>query len=111
MSKRKTSQDEAPRQNRVRAAGEIVGAIGDEFEQEEGRSIESHGDGTFTVLGATPIADFNAASAAAVACAYARATGTVPTVFPINHGTVSFVPKAFVPSVPESPTDGLQYTY
>jgi isoquinoline 1-oxidoreductase beta subunit len=52
-----------------------------------------------------------AASAAAVACAYARATGTVPTVFPINHGTVSFVPKAFVPSVPESPTDGLQYTY
>ena len=45
---------------------QIVGAIGDEFEQEEGRSIESHGDGTFTVLGATPIADFNAASAAAV---------------------------------------------
>ena len=28
MSKGKTSQDEAPRQNRVRAAGDIVGAIG-----------------------------------------------------------------------------------
>ena len=28
MSKQKTSKDEAPRQNRVRAAGEIVGAIG-----------------------------------------------------------------------------------
>ncbi len=52
-----------------------------------------------------------AASAAAVACAYARATGTMPRVFPINHPTVSFEPKSFVPSVPESPTDGLQYTY
>ncbi|WP_408629101.1 hemolysin family protein [Anaeromyxobacter terrae] len=45
---------------------QIVGEIGDEFEEEEGRSVEAHGDGTFTVLGATPIAEFNAAAAAAV---------------------------------------------
>ncbi|HSD21528.1 MAG TPA: hemolysin family protein, partial [Anaeromyxobacter sp.] len=45
---------------------QIVGAIGDEFEQEEGRSIEAHGDGTFTVQGATPIAEFNAVASAAV---------------------------------------------
>jgi isoquinoline 1-oxidoreductase subunit beta len=51
-----------------------------------------------------------AASAAAVACAYARATGTVPTVFPINHATLSFEPKTFIPPVPESPTDGLDHT-
>lgn len=51
-----------------------------------------------------------AASVAAVACAYARATGTVPTRFPVNHGTLSFTPKSFVPPVPASPTDGLSYT-
>jgi CBS domain containing-hemolysin-like protein len=45
---------------------QIVGAIGDDFEQEVGRSIEAHGDGTFTVQGATPIAEFNAVAAAAV---------------------------------------------
>ncbi|MGO4363268.1 molybdopterin cofactor-binding domain-containing protein [Terrabacter sp. RAF57] len=52
-----------------------------------------------------------AASVAATACAYARATGTVPTRFPVNHGTVSFTPKTFVPPVPPSPTDGLAHTY
>ncbi len=52
-----------------------------------------------------------AATVAATACAYARATGTVPTRFPINHGTVSFTPKTFVPPVPPSPTDGLAHTY
>ncbi|GAA2138667.1 molybdopterin-dependent oxidoreductase [Nocardioides koreensis] len=52
-----------------------------------------------------------AASAAAVACAYARATGTMPTRFPINHGTLSFKPKSFVPSVPQSPVNGLDHTY
>jgi isoquinoline 1-oxidoreductase beta subunit len=51
------------------------------------------------------------ATFAAVACAYARATGTVPTTFPINHGTVSFEVKPFIPPVPASPTDGLNYTY
>lgn len=52
-----------------------------------------------------------AASAAAVACAYTRATGKLPKRFPINHDTVSFTPKPFVPSVPPSPTNGLKYTY
>ncbi|MBM7516163.1 molybdopterin cofactor-binding domain-containing protein [Nocardioides nitrophenolicus] len=51
-----------------------------------------------------------AASMAAVACAYARATGTMPTEFPINfHAPLHFEPKPFVPSVPESPTNGLDY--
>ncbi|SEF24472.1 isoquinoline 1-oxidoreductase, beta subunit [Amycolatopsis pretoriensis] len=48
-----------------------------------------------------------AASMAAVACAYGRATGVTPTEFPINHGTVSFVPKPTVPPVPASPVDGI----
>ncbi|MGY0489762.1 molybdopterin cofactor-binding domain-containing protein [Streptomyces sp. WG-D5] len=47
-----------------------------------------------------------AASMAAVACAYGRATGTMPTTFPINHATLSFTPKPTVPPVPQSPTDG-----
>ncbi|AKU16654.1 molybdopterin cofactor-binding domain-containing protein [Luteipulveratus mongoliensis] len=51
------------------------------------------------------------ASVAAVACAYARATGKVPTRFPINHNTLSFEPKPFIPSVPESPVDGLAHTF
>lgn len=51
------------------------------------------------------------ASFAAVACAYARATGTVPKRFPINHDTLSFDVKPYTPSVPESPTDGLSHTY
>lgn len=50
-----------------------------------------------------------AASTAAVACAYGRATGTMPTTFPINHGTLSFVPKPTVPPIPQSPTDGLDH--
>ncbi|MFL6061330.1 MAG: molybdopterin cofactor-binding domain-containing protein [Marmoricola sp.] len=52
-----------------------------------------------------------AASVAATACAYARATGVVPTRFPINHDTLSFDVKSFVPPVPASPTDGLSHTY
>ncbi|MBN6038154.1 molybdopterin cofactor-binding domain-containing protein [Amycolatopsis sp. 195334CR] len=43
---------------------------------------------------------------AAVACAYGRATGTMPTTFPINHGTLSFEPKPTIPPIPESPVDG-----
>ncbi|MCF6471950.1 xanthine dehydrogenase family protein molybdopterin-binding subunit [Nonomuraea sp. MG754425] len=50
-----------------------------------------------------------AASMAAVACAYGRATGTMPTSFPINHGTLSFTPKPTVPPVPPSPADGLDH--
>lgn len=52
-----------------------------------------------------------AASMAAVACAYGRATGTMPTTFPINHGTLSFEPKPVVPPVPQSPTDGLDHAF
>jgi isoquinoline 1-oxidoreductase beta subunit len=52
-----------------------------------------------------------APSFAAVACAYARATGKMPTTFPINHGTLSFQPLPLQPSTPPSPTDGLDYAY
>jgi isoquinoline 1-oxidoreductase beta subunit len=49
---------------------------------------------------------------AAVACAYARATGVLPTVFPINHNKpLGFVPLPTVPPVPQSPTDGLAHTF
>ncbi|HEU5158158.1 MAG TPA: molybdopterin cofactor-binding domain-containing protein [Streptosporangiaceae bacterium] len=48
---------------------------------------------------------------AAVACAYARATGTMPTSFPINHGTLGFEPFPVEPSTPQSPTDGLDHTF
>lgn len=48
---------------------------------------------------------------AAIACAYARATGTMPTSFPINHGTLSFEPLPLEPSTPQSPTDGLDRAY
>jgi isoquinoline 1-oxidoreductase beta subunit len=44
-----------------------------------------------------------AASMAAVECAYGRATGTMPTVFPINHGTLSFTPKPTIPPIPAAP--------
>jgi len=53
-----------------------------------------------------------AASMAAVACAYARATGTIPTSFPINHnGPLGFTPTPVIPPLPESPTDGLSNTF
>lgn len=47
-------------------------------------------------------------SAAAIACAYARATGKLPTRFPINHDTISFKPKTFIPPIPPSPRNGLK---
>ncbi|MDF9715748.1 MULTISPECIES: molybdopterin cofactor-binding domain-containing protein [unclassified Nocardioides] len=53
-----------------------------------------------------------AATFAAVACAYARATGTMPTHFPVNHlDDLAFEPKSFEPPVPASPTNGLRLTY
>ncbi len=52
-----------------------------------------------------------AAASAAVACAYARATGTMPTSFPINHGTLSFEPYPVQPSTPPSPTNGLDFAF
>jgi isoquinoline 1-oxidoreductase beta subunit len=48
-----------------------------------------------------------APSFAAIACAYTRAVGKLPTSFPINHGTLSFTPYPLEPSTPQSPTDGL----
>ena len=53
-----------------------------------------------------------AATMAAVACAYARATGTTPTRFPINHDLpLTFTPTSAVPPIPQSPTDGLAKAY
>ncbi|MFC5752727.1 xanthine dehydrogenase family protein molybdopterin-binding subunit [Actinomadura rugatobispora] len=52
-----------------------------------------------------------APSLAAVACAYARATGTMPTRFPINHATLAFEPFPLQPSTPQSPTDGLDRAF
>lgn len=48
---------------------------------------------------------------AAVACAYARATGTMPTSFPINHGELGFEPLPLQPSTPASPTNGLDSAF
>jgi isoquinoline 1-oxidoreductase beta subunit len=52
-----------------------------------------------------------APSMAAVACAYARAVGKMPTTFPINHGTLSFEPYPTEPSTPQSPTNGLDSAF
>ena len=49
---------------------------------------------------------------AAVACAYARATGTLPTRFPVNHDRpLGFTPLPPEPSTPQSPTDGLDHAF
>ncbi|MFD8391423.1 molybdopterin cofactor-binding domain-containing protein [Streptomyces sp. NPDC059680] len=53
-----------------------------------------------------------AGAAAAVACAYGRATGTMPTSFPINHaGPLGFEPLPTTPPIPASPTDGLDRAF
>ena len=52
-----------------------------------------------------------AAAMSAVACAYGRATGSMPTSFPINHDRLGFNPKPRQPPIPQSPTDGLSHTY
>jgi isoquinoline 1-oxidoreductase subunit beta len=52
------------------------------------------------------------AAMAAVACAYGRATGAMPTEFPINHrGELGFEPLPTVPPIPQSPTDGLDHAH
>jgi isoquinoline 1-oxidoreductase beta subunit len=53
-----------------------------------------------------------APTAAAVACAYARAVGTVPDYFPIYHKEPfpeGFTRYATVPPIPPSPVDGLKF--
>ncbi|MEV6055364.1 molybdopterin cofactor-binding domain-containing protein [Streptomyces sp. NPDC052107] len=53
-----------------------------------------------------------AGAAAAVACAYGRATGTMPTTFPLNHtGPLGFEPLPTTPPIPASPTDGLDRAF
>jgi isoquinoline 1-oxidoreductase beta subunit len=54
-----------------------------------------------------------APSFAAVACAYARATGSVPLHFPINHDRpdLAFEPLPTVPPIPSEPTDGLAHAF
>ncbi|MEV6700450.1 molybdopterin cofactor-binding domain-containing protein [Streptomyces sp. NPDC051453] len=53
-----------------------------------------------------------AGAMAAVACAYGRATGTMPTSFPVNHREpLSFTPLPTTPPVPAPPTDGLAHAY
>ncbi len=53
-----------------------------------------------------------AAAMAAVANAYARATGKLPTSFPINHNLpLGFEPLPTVPPIPPSPTDGLSEVF
>jgi CBS domain containing-hemolysin-like protein len=43
---------------------QIVGEIHDEFDVEDGKAVEPHADGSFTVQGSALIADFNRAAAA-----------------------------------------------
>jgi isoquinoline 1-oxidoreductase subunit beta len=54
-----------------------------------------------------------APSMAATACAYARATGTLPTSFPVNHdrADLGFTPLPTSPPIPQSPTDGLSKAF
>jgi isoquinoline 1-oxidoreductase beta subunit len=45
---------------------------------------------------------------AAVACAYARATGTMPTSFPVNHNQpLGFTPYPTIPPLPDPPPQPL----
>lgn len=52
-----------------------------------------------------------AATMSAVAAAYWKAIGSMPTSFPINHRELSFDPKPVVPPIPQSPTDGLDHKH
>lgn len=50
-----------------------------------------------------------AAAKAAIACAYARATGKMPTSFPINHNDpIPFKVKSYEPPLPPAPVNGLE---
>jgi isoquinoline 1-oxidoreductase beta subunit len=53
-----------------------------------------------------------ASAKAAAACAYTRATGTMPTKFPVNHDEpLGFEALPTTPSIPQSPTNGLHKTF
>lgn len=52
-----------------------------------------------------------AATFAAVAGAWEKATGQRAEYFPINHQELSFKPKPFDPPVPQSPKNGLNFTF
>ncbi|MFF8607019.1 molybdopterin cofactor-binding domain-containing protein [Streptomyces sp. NPDC015346] len=53
-----------------------------------------------------------AGAMAAVACAYGRATGTMPTTFPVNHAEpLGFEPLPTTPPIPASPVDGLDRAF
>ena len=45
---------------------QIVGDIRDEYEEDEGKAVEAHADGTFTAQGPASIEEFNAATGAGV---------------------------------------------
>ncbi|WP_433803368.1 molybdopterin cofactor-binding domain-containing protein [Actinomycetospora sp. CA-084318] len=53
-----------------------------------------------------------AATCGAIACAYQRATGKMPTYFPLDHkDPLPFTPYPTSPPVPPSPTNGLETTF
>lgn len=53
-----------------------------------------------------------AGAMAAVACAYGRATGAMPTTFPVNHAEpLGFEPLPTTPPIPASPVDGLDRAF
>ncbi|MHC8504145.1 xanthine dehydrogenase family protein molybdopterin-binding subunit [Pseudonocardia bannensis] len=52
-----------------------------------------------------------AAACGAIASAYAAAIGEIPKFFPILHDELGFEPKPLVPPIPESPTNGLDFTF
>ncbi len=52
-----------------------------------------------------------AATFAAVAGAWEKASGQRAEYFPINHQELSFKPKPFDPPVPQSPKNGLKFTF
>lgn len=52
-----------------------------------------------------------ASTFAAVAGAWEKATGRRARYFPVNHKELSFTPKPYVPPVPPSPRNGLNFTF
>jgi CBS domain containing-hemolysin-like protein len=65
---------------------QIVGEIHDEFDAEEGKAVEAHADGSFTVQGSTPIGEFNRAAGADLP------EGGVETVAGFLNGIAGAIP-------------------